>query len=58
MNWIRKINPKTRTVEAWMRENEYTGDPTTLLLKVLETNTGHYEGRLMVDREKVLALLN
>ena len=57
MNWIRKVNPKTRSVETWMRENNYTGDATTIPLKNIETLGAHYEG-LSVDKEKVLALVN
>ena len=57
MNWIRKINPKTRSVETWMRENNYTGDATTALLKNIEARGSQFEG-LNVDKEKVLALVN
>ena len=57
MDWIRKVNPKTRSVEDWMRETKYTGDFTTALLKNVETLGAYYAG-LMVNREKVLALVN
>ena len=55
MDWIRKINPNTRTIEMWMRENNYTGDSTAILLKNAE-NRERYKG-LRVNREKVLALI-
>ena len=40
-----------------MRENNYTGDATTVLLKNIETLGAHYEG-LSIDKEKILALVN
>ncbi|KAI0342005.1 NAD(P)-binding protein [Trametopsis cervina] len=40
MNWIRKVNPETYTVEKWMREHEYTGELTLGVLKNVEDDKG------------------
>ncbi|EMD31566.1 hypothetical protein CERSUDRAFT_100239 [Gelatoporia subvermispora B] len=31
MDWIRKVNPHTHSLEAWMREKGYTGELTALM---------------------------
>ena len=36
MDWIRRVNPKCRNLESWMRENNYTGRSTVSLLKNME----------------------
>ena len=56
MDWIRKVHPKTRTVESWMRENNYTGDGAVRLLKSMD-NAGEHYSDLGIVRERVLELV-
>ncbi|CAG7854208.1 SubName: Full=Uncharacterized protein {ECO:0000313/EMBL:CCA70429.1} [Serendipita indica DSM 11827] len=41
MEKLRKIHPGLRTLEAWMKETQYDGTPTGLLLKGMETQGAH-----------------
>ena len=36
MEWIKRVNPRCRTLESWMRENNYTGKLKPDLLKNME----------------------
>ena len=36
MAWVRSVHPKAQTIEEWMRENHYTGDHDSTLLKGME----------------------
>ncbi|TFY83231.1 hypothetical protein EWM64_g794 [Hericium alpestre] len=38
IDWIRKVNPGTRSVEDWMRETNYDGSINVNLLKDIEDN--------------------
>lgn len=51
MEWIRSVHPELKTVEAWMRENKYTGELQNDLLKNQE------DGRLVAPRLEVISRL-
>ncbi|CAL1716920.1 unnamed protein product [Somion occarium] len=51
MEWIRSIHPNVRTVETWMRENNYKGQLKSDLLKNME------DGKAVVPRREVTNLL-
>ncbi|KAI0707154.1 NAD(P)-binding protein [Earliella scabrosa] len=52
LSWVRKIHPGCRTLEAWMRENHYTGD---LRRRNILKNTE--DGKTIIPKSSVIERL-